>query len=60
MVRKEFVRPELEIVKLESNDIIATSGGTGGSTGGGAWGARALEDFDVIDGDFEIIDGDFE
>lgn len=50
MVRKEFVRPEFDIVKLESNDIIATSGGTGGSTNGGGWGhARQLDDFDDFD-----------
>lgn len=59
MVRKEFVRPDLNVVRLDSNDIIATSG-TGGSTGGGAWGARKLEDFDLIDGDFDITDEDFE
>ena len=53
MVRKEFVRPELEIVKLKDVDILTSSGGTGGSTGGGAWGARELDDFEIIDGDFE-------
>lgn len=52
-MKKQFVNPELEIVKLNDSDIIATSGGTGGSTGGGAWGARELEDFEIIDGDFE-------
>lgn len=49
MVRKDFIRPEFKVVVIDSADIIATSG-TGGSTGGGAWGsARQLNDFDDID-----------
>lgn len=55
MVRKEFVRPELEIVKLKDVDILTSSGGTGGSTEGGGWGARSFEDIEDADflGDFE-------
>lgn len=45
MANKIYAEPAVEIVKLDMNDIIATSG-TGGSTGGGAWGSavRDLED----------------
>lgn len=55
MVRKNYARPEIEVVKLNQNDLIATSGGTGGSTEGGGWGARSLEDIEDADflGDFE-------
>lgn len=49
MVRKEFVRPELEIVKLKDVDILTSSGGTGGSTGGGAWGSRESGDFEYFE-----------
>ena len=34
MARKEFVRPEFKVVVIDSTDIIATSGGTGGSIEG--------------------------
>lgn len=43
MVRKEFVRPEFIIVKLELNDIIATSGGAGGTIPDAPFGSRQSE-----------------
>lgn len=50
-MKKQFANPELEIVKLNNADIIATSDGdgTGGTTGGGAWGARLSDDFEEFD-----------
>lgn len=46
-MKKKFVHPEMKIVKLNSVEIIAQSG-TGGHTGGGAWGIPYIlpADFD--------------
>lgn len=48
-MKKVYIEPKMAIVKINSEDIIATSGGTGGSTSGGAWGARARNDEEDFD-----------
>lgn len=47
-MKKVFIKPEMAIVEINSADIIATS--TGGTTGGGAWGARLSDDFEEFNG----------
>lgn len=47
-MKKVFIEPKMAIVEINSSDIIATSG-TGGSTSGGAWGARARDDEEDFD-----------
>lgn len=56
MMKKTYTQPLVEITIFNLANIIATSG-TGGSTSGGAWGARKNtdNDFDFID-DFDFAD----
>ncbi len=43
-MKKTYIEPTMAIVEINSADIIATSGGTGGSTSGGGWGAPGRDD----------------
>lgn len=55
VMKKVFLEPKLAIIKINSADIIATSKSTGGSTSGGAWGARRRDDLGDFD-DFDDLD----
>lgn len=46
-MKKFFIKPKMAIKEIDLADIIATS--TGGTTGGGAWGARLDDDFEEFD-----------
>ena len=48
-MKKTYINPEMEIVKIETQQLIATSGpGVGGQYGGGTPEGRLMDDFDDL------------